>query len=402
LKPNTPGFIGDKLKEAREARGLNATALADLLGVSRQSISKYENGLQSPSPEVMDDICRLLRMPIGFFMHSRKRKVDEKSPVFYRSLSSATKTERLRAERRYIWLQDIFSYLWQFIDFPDVNIPSFDLPDDPTQISSEMIEEIAVKTRRFWNLGDGPISNVTWLLENNGIIIGCYSLDTATLDAFSQFAYDRPHIILGTDKNSAVRSRFNAAHELGHLILHRNVSCNLLKKHLKLIEEQAHLFAGAFHFTETAFYDEVTTIDLDYFKLLKRKWKISIGAMIERAKNLGFVEAEESKSLWRSYVRRGWKKNEPLDDEIPGEEPQLLKNAFELIIDNKLQSRSDVIHKLKLDPQDIEEIAGLRPNYLKPAEVIELPIRSRVKEFKHSKPTEKTGEVISLFDLLEN
>jgi Zn-dependent peptidase ImmA (M78 family) len=229
--------------------------------------------------------------------------------------------------------------------------------------------------------------------------VGCYSLDTATLDAFSQFAYDRPHIILGTDKNSAVRSRFNAAHELGHLILHRNVSCSLLKKHLKLIEGQAHLFAGAFHFTEAAFYDEVTTIDLDYFKLLKRKWKISIAAIIERAKNLGFVDAEESKNLWRSYVRRGWKKNEPFDDEIPCEEPQLLKNAFELIINNNLQCRSDVIHKLKLDPQDIEEIAGLRPNFLKPAEVIELPIRSR---FKESKPTKKTGEVVSLFDLLEN
>lgn len=396
MKLNTPGFVGERLKEAREARGLNATQLADLLQVSRQSISKYENGLQSPSPEVMEDICRILRLPLEFFLYKRKRKLDKTSPVFYRSLSAATKTERLRAESRYIWLQDIFSYLWQFIEFPSVNLPQFDLPSDPSQISTAMIEEIAVKTRRHWHLGDGPISNLVWLLENNGIIVGSYSLEATTLDAFSQLCYDRPHIIIGTDKNSSVRSRFNAAHELGHLILHRNLSNTHLnkKEYFSLIEKQAHYFAGAFNFTESAFSEEVSTCTLECFRLLKRKWKVSIGAMLQRAKDLGFIDPQEAQLLHRSYTRKGWRQQEPFDDEIPVEQPQLIKNAFELIIQQGVQSRSDVLHKLKLNPRDIEEIAGLESNFLTETKVIELPFRSR---FQSSEPFEKEGNVINLF-----
>lgn len=396
MKLNTPGFVGEKLREAREARGFNASELADLLEISRQSISKYENDLQSPSPQVMDKICQILMLPSDFFLHARKRKIDNESPIFYRSMSAATKTERLRAQGRYLWLQDIFSYLWKFIEFPSVNLPTFDdVPKDPTLISNEIIEDIAVRTRRYWNLGDGPISSMVWLLENNGIIVGSYNLETATLDAFSQVLFNRPHIILGIDKKSAVRSRFNAAHELGHLILHQGIPKKLLNspQYFKMIEDQAHRFAGAFHLTESAFIEEVSSVSLEQFRLLKPRWKVSIAAMLHRAKDLGFVEEEEAHLLWRNYNRRGWKKLEPLDDEIPQEQPQLLKNAFELIINNNIQSRSEILQKLKLNPSDIEEIAGLPQHYLS-NEVIEMPIRRRSH---FSECYDQPAEVINLF-----
>jgi predicted transcriptional regulator len=58
MKPGTPGFVGARLKEAREARFLSAIALADLVGVSRQAISLYENGAKTPGPEVMQSCNR--------------------------------------------------------------------------------------------------------------------------------------------------------------------------------------------------------------------------------------------------------------------------------------------------------------------------------------------------------
>jgi Zn-dependent peptidase ImmA (M78 family)/transcriptional regulator with XRE-family HTH domain len=396
LRPTTPGFVGEKLIEARLARGLNATALADLLQVTRQSVSKYENDQQAPSPIVMDEICRVLKLPIDYFIHKRKREIDLFSPVFYRSLSSATKAERLRAEARYIWLQDIYSYLVRFINFPNLNLPEFNLPPDPSLISNKLIEEIAIELRKFWGLGLGPISNMVCLIENNGIVIGSYDLDSATLEAFSQFQFNIPHIVLGVDKRSACRNRFSLGHELGHLILHRNVSKTTLytPKHFKLIESQAHRFASAFLFPEKAFYEEINYPNLDFFRLKKMTWKISIGAQIFRAQDLGLVSEEEGKKLWRSYSRQNMKKQEPLDDVMELEKPTLLRNGFHLIIDSNIKTRASISHELKLNAKDIEELSSLEMGYLQ-NEVISFPAPKEVSPFKS--PSTERGELVNLF-----
>jgi Zn-dependent peptidase ImmA (M78 family)/DNA-binding XRE family transcriptional regulator len=396
LKPTTPGFVGEKLKEARLARGLNGTALSDLLQVSRQSISKYENDLQAPSPEVMEEICNILKLPIDFFVSKRKRTIDYSSPIFYRSLSSATKAERLRAESRYIWLQDIYSYLFRFVDFPRLNLPDYKLPNDPFLISNELIEEIAIKLRMFWGLGLGPISNITHLVENNGIIVGSYDLDTATLEGFSQFQFDKPVIILGIDKCSAARNRFTLAHELGHLILHKNISINTLNtsKYFKHIEKQAHRFAGAFLFPEPAFYEEMINSSIDFFRLKKSTWKISIGAQIFRARDLGMLSEEDSKKIWRSYSRQGMKTKEPLDDLLEIEKPILLRNGFHLIIDNNIRTRASIAFELKLNPKDIETLSGLELGYLQ-NEVISFPVRKEILPIES--PAFERGEVVHLF-----
>jgi Zn-dependent peptidase ImmA (M78 family)/DNA-binding XRE family transcriptional regulator len=396
-KPSTPGFIGEKLKEAKEARGLNGTSLAELIGVSRQSISKYENGDQSPSPEVLEKISETLRLPVDYFITPRRRSVDTESATFYRSLSAATLTERLRAEKRYLWLQDIVAYLMTLVEFPEKNLPKFGIPEDPELITEQLIESIALELRKYWGLGLGPISNMVWLLENNGIIVSCYGLETATLDAFSQIQYDRPYIILGTDKCSTARSRFSAAHELGHLILHQGLTSKDIRnpKTLKLIEAQANRFSGAFHVPEKAFSEDFLAMDLDFFRLKKTKWKLSIAFFIQRAKDLGYIDESKYRLLRRYYSRKGWNRFEPSDDEIKPEEPQLLKESFELIVENNVRSRSDIINKLNLNPHDIEDLCGLSVGYLSPAEVINLPLRQRPTLRRDS---DQPAEVINLFE----
>lgn len=276
MKPGTPGFIGVRLREAREARGLTAIALSQVLSLTRSAISHYENGDQSPRPEVMEQIQQTLNLPPHFFRRIPPKR--KKGTIFYRSMSAATKTARTKAERRYYWLHDMVSYLGEFINFPAVNFPKFDLPEDPNRISPELIEELASETRRYWKLGDGPISNVVWLLENHGAIVSRCELEAETLDAFSEWHIEdeRPYIILGADKNVAARSRFDAAHELGHLILHRHIDKSRLGRpqDFKLIENQAHRFAGAFLIPASAFFREVSTPSLDTFRALKSTWVV--------------------------------------------------------------------------------------------------------------------------------
>src|SRR3990172_1641588 len=123
MKRGTPGFVGTRLREAREARGLTAISLAELVGVTRQAISQYENGDAAPGPDIMDRLCTVLNLPAQFF--SRRIPGRERNAIIYRSMSAATKASRTRAERRLGWLQEIVSYLRTIVDFPGPNLPTF-------------------------------------------------------------------------------------------------------------------------------------------------------------------------------------------------------------------------------------------------------------------------------------
>lgn len=370
MKRGTPGFVGERLKEAREARGLTAISLSEIVGVSRQAISQYENDQQTPRPEVMEKIEHSLNLPTDFF----SRPVTEQpktSKIFYRSMSTATKTARVRVGRRYEWLQNIVAYVDRFVTLPSVRFPNFDVPQDPTQLSQEDIEDLASKTRKFWGMGEGPISNVAWLLENNGSVVTRGMMGADKLDAFSEWyerskEYNTPFIFLGADKNSGARSRFDAAHELGHLVLHRNIHKKYIKRQstFKLIEDQAHRFGSAFLLPPTTFANDVSAPNLDTFRALKLKWKVSAAAMIYRSAELQLIDKEHAQRLWRSRARRGWIQREPLDDQLPVEKPRLLYRVFRLLIDEGVQSRAEIKAALPYSTSDIEELAGLPPGFL--------------------------------------
>jgi Zn-dependent peptidase ImmA (M78 family)/transcriptional regulator with XRE-family HTH domain len=391
MKTGTPGFISARLKEGREARGLPAIALADLIGVSRSAVSQYENGEQSPRPEIMEKIAHVLNLPVSYFRY--EPKYPETGAIFCRSLSALTKIARTRAERRYDWLREIVGYLREFVVFPTINLPNLNLPRDPTAIRRDEIEEIAAQTRSFWRLGDGPIKNVVTLLETNGIVVANDELGADTLDAFSDAKGmgNTPFVILGTDKAVGVRSRLDAAHELGHLILHPNIDRRRITNKIEhsLIERQAFQFAGAFLFPAKAFGREFYTATLDSLKILKPRWKVSIAMMIKRANDLDFITSEQAQKLWINYGKRGWKIKEPLDDQIQIEQPTLLRLAFEMIINDRLQTRDDVFVRLPYPACDIEALASLSPGLLsdiatRPVEAPVYMLRTRVR--KNLKP----------------
>ena len=117
----TPGFVGSRLREAREARSLTAISLADILGVSRSAVSLYERGESTPQPDVMRRIAKTLNLPDAFFLRAADETLEAET-ICYRSMSSATKVARLRGERRYGWLKTIVGFVKSFITFPKVNV----------------------------------------------------------------------------------------------------------------------------------------------------------------------------------------------------------------------------------------------------------------------------------------
>jgi len=368
MRQGTPGFVGDRLKQAREARDLSAAALADLLGVTRASIYQYEGGLQSPSPEAMRRLSEVLNVPIQRFLMPM---LDRPAGVrFYRCMAAATKRARVRAERKYEWVRDICDYISRYIKLRAVKFPDVGVSRDPAHISMEEIEEAANHARAFFNLPDGPVDNIVWLLEKHGAIVARYELEADTLDAFSEWepVGQRPFIVLSSNKNSAARSRFDAAHELGHLILHRNTPASYFCQtdSFKLMERQAHRFASAFLMPESVFVGELYAPTLEAFRAAKMRWRVAIAAMIMRVTDLNLVDEEQARKLWINLGRRKWRTREPFDDAIEPERPRYMSRCIQGMLDRKMVSADDLSFQLGLPTQDIEQLAGLSPGMLGP------------------------------------
>jgi Zn-dependent peptidase ImmA (M78 family)/DNA-binding XRE family transcriptional regulator len=384
MKVGVPGFEPERLRDGREGRGVTAISLAELVGVSRQAISQYESGLASPRADVLERIAIVLNLPVRFFLSPPL--LDASPTVHYRSTTSATKAARTRVEGRMKWRSEILEYIFRFVEIPEVRFPRFQLPKDVLQLTDSDIEDIAQETRRYWNLGNGPISNVLWLLENNGAIIVHDDLGSEALDAVSGWAtaQDRPFIVLGSEKQSASRGRLNSAHELCHILLHRGVRWSELSKpsDIKRLEAQANRFAGAFLFPEESYFKAFLIPTLDALIPLKANWKVSIGMMIHRAHDLDLVTEDTARRLWISYNRRGWKRHEPLDDELEIESPRLLERIVELILREGVTTRDELLASVPYHASDVEQLLALtKPTLSSDSDgirVLELP-RNRTR-----------------------
>ena len=363
MRGSAKGFNGAKLREAREARGLNGVSLAGLVGISSATLSQWEHGVRTPRPEALQLVARQLNLPVAFFLEPDHATPSD--PLFFRSQSAATKQARTREARRFQWHVRIEKYLREVAVLPPVQFPTLGGPRDPLSLSDEDIEEATREVRRFWALGDEPIPDMVELLERNGAIVVRCELGASSLDAYSGWHDGVPHVVLGTDKMSAVRSRFDAAHELAHLVLHRNLPVSVLGSStgLKEIERQAQVFAGALLLPAESFAGDVIIPTLDSLLAIKPHWRTSVGAMIQRVHGLGIVSDDHHQRLWISYRRR-WGRREPYDDELSIEQPRTLLAGFMLARRARRISAGAVRVSLPFSDGDIEELAGLPPGYL--------------------------------------
>ncbi len=148
--------------------------------------------------------------------------------------------------------------------------------------------EGAKAVRAAWGLGAGPIDNVVRLLEACGIVMTRNEIGTADVDSFSTWLPQRPVIVLASDKRDAARSRFDAAHELGHLVMHADAEPG---RHV--IENQAHRFAAAFLMpAETIAKEFPHRMSWPAFIKLKERWRVSLQVLLIRAKTLGALSSD--------------------------------------------------------------------------------------------------------------
>lgn len=356
-------LVPQRIKEAREYCRLSVVELADRLDKTRQAVSQFENGTTNPTPEILAKIAEVTGFPIQYFSKAKRAQNTSTSQIpLYRGSPTKTKSLKRAYEIPAEWSDDIITYLKQYVILQDANIPSNLEFDFTNKVDIEQkVEEISDTMRCFWNLGKGPLRDIIGILENNGFILSKIPNKAKEVEAFSLWYEKVPHIFYEGNRSTAVSYNFSICHELGHLILHQALTetdaldCNLHKD----LEWQANAFAGAFLLPAESFGNEYLTSNLDSFIAIKKKWCVSLGAMIMRAYALGIIDSQQKSYLFRQLSARGFRKHEPFDDEIEFIGPSIIYNSIKLLVDNKIVNFQDFIDEMALPMDDLVSICSL-------------------------------------------
>lgn len=378
-------IIPERLRQARLYKGLSLDEAAEVLEVSSQAISQYERGIITPKPVIIEKYTEQLGFPYLFFIKELNRP-ESASQIFFRSYATARKTIQKRIMVSHEWLWEIYDFLSNYIDFPELNIldSGYISAHSIEKIDYAKIEQIALELRAFWKIGTGPINNITALLEKNGIIVVKKEFDDLKTDGFSQWENGRPFIFVSSDKDSSVRIRYDLAHELGHIMLHSGISEDDLDnaKRFSIIEKEAHYFAGAFLLPADSFSEEVFSSSVQSFIPLKRRWKVSIAAMVKRCENLKLFSDTQILNIHKYMSKNKMRKAEPLDGEIPIENPCILKQSIDILLKHQVFSANTLLEKLGLPRAEIESLCGLPNDFFRETEETSVKLRPNLRIVK--------------------
>ena len=307
------------------------------------------------------------------------------SPVFFRSLANATKRVRTKEKARVRWLQHISLALQKTLDFPRLNVPCLIRDNDFLSLSNADLEGVAANVRQAWCLGDGPIKTMGLVIENAGIVVGVDEVGSQAIDGQANWsmADGRPYILLAKDKYTAFRRQMDLAHELAHILLHKDVSVDQMVEHFDLIEHQAKYLAGAILMPPKSFLAEVPSLSLEGFLLLKKRWMVAIGAMIMRAKQLNVLSEDAASKLWKYRASRGWHRCEPFDavTETPVEDPRLLHRSIDMIVKAGIRSKRDLEERdFGISGDDVEMLCCLPRGYMRGEAAAVVRIEPKLRE----------------------
>lgn len=292
-------FNPTRLRLARQRLGLTLTKLAENSGVSLRSLTNYENGKLAPSEDNLLKLAQAVHVPNAFFERDNIEAIPV-SAVSFRKLSRTSSARRDAVLAGASLTVEFFSAIESRFKLPASDLPSFD------KLSPEQAAELV---RRRWRLGDLPISNMVHLIESKGVRVGALRHEYSDIDAFCFFRDGTPYIILNTSR-SAERQRFDAAHELGHLILHSEQEMDPSTS--KEREAEANHFAASFLMPRSAVLAQsMSGASLERILAARAFWRVSAMAMTHRLHELHLLTDWQYRALCISLSDRGYRSAEP-------------------------------------------------------------------------------------------
>lgn len=295
-------FERARLRVGRELAGLTQTQLANQVGLTPAAVSQFEGGTSRPTQETAGRLADALGVPADFFA----QPMSETHEGFFRSLRKTAVADRRRARAIAQVVHDMAVGASQAEMFSECRLPR--LAASGLDAPRSEVEDIATKVRSDWHMPSGPIPDMVSLLEAHGIAVTRLPLSTTDVDAFSLPFSDHPVVMLATEKGDRARSRFDAAHELGHLVMHGEEIWGM-----KETEDQAHAFAASFLMPEQEIGKRLpSSLDWGVLMDLKREWQVSMAALLIRAKHLEIMSPATYLAGVKAMSARGWRRREPV------------------------------------------------------------------------------------------
>jgi Zn-dependent peptidase ImmA (M78 family)/DNA-binding XRE family transcriptional regulator len=324
---------------ARRRRGLTKKSLADAVGSSTRAISAYEAGERTPSNETVQQFAKALRFPLEFFYGDDLDEFADESASF-RALSRMTAGQREAALAGGALGVRLGRWIAERFNIPEPAVPDLHEGSDP--------EGAAIHLRTAWGLGVRPIKNIVHLLEAHGIRVFSLVEDCHEVDAFSLWDGRTPYIFLNTQKTPE-RSRFDAAHELGHLVLHRHG--NMMGR---TAEEQANSFASSFLMPRTEVEARAPqSPSLRSIMEGREIWGVSTVAYAFRLHKLEVLSDWYYHQIIRKLSAMGYRSGEARSR--PRETSQLLHKVFEQLRSDGI-TKAEVARQLELDPTELDSL----------------------------------------------
>lgn len=339
---------GAMLRLARQLRGFHQTTAAEKLKIDQPILSRMENGLMEIRDDMLIRAAEIYDVPTSFFLLNEpvygapvsvhpmwRRKAD----VSARELDSVVAELNVRAfqMRRLLEAAEVINSA----DLPKLDVNEY---DDP--------EEIAAIVRAHWKVPHGPIRDLTLLVERAGIFVIHSSLADTNISGVTFSIPGMPPIVMLNKNQPADRLRYSLAHELGHLVMHRLPSVTM--------EDEANAFAAALLMPEEDIRHSFVgrKIDLSILAALKPEWRVSMAALLMRARDLGSVSQNQAQYLWKQFNIRKIRMREPPELDFEPEKPTVLATILRLHLDSLGFSLNDLSKILHLHE---EEIAAMYP-----------------------------------------
>lgn len=334
-------FNPNRLAIARKRRQLSKKDLAERARISPLTLTRLERGETSdPSEETVAALARALDYPVEFFYLEDCEELATEA-VSFRSLSSLTARQREAALAAGSVAFLVDEWVTARFNLPEPNLINL-RDEDPVTAASVL--------RRHWGIGSKPIPDMIKLLEAKGIRVFSLSEKNKNVDAYSCWRDKVPYIFLNTFK-SAERSRFDAAHELGHLVLHvHGVAAG------PDVERQANEFASAFLVPRGDLISHLPRVhSLSQLVAAKERWGVSVAALARSAFDAKLVSDWNYRELCRQMSVLGYRTQEPKGRER--ERSVLWQKVFESLWKDRL-TKDHVARALSIPPDEIEALVG--------------------------------------------
>ncbi|HBI1784132.1 TPA: XRE family transcriptional regulator [Enterococcus faecalis] len=368
-------FFGEKLQSLRELNGLSRKEFADKIGVTEQAVWQYENQYTVPKFEVVNEIKKIFSVRSQFFYTKPfLKQVSKIEGIAYRAEDRDSR-KKAKMETAFVDFSSYFLDKFEERLIPPLNTISalreevIKLYNKNSDLESGSfdLEKIAEYARKKLDIRENK--ELLYKLEMSGVYILEKNMGTS-IDAYSTWTEnEKPFIVLGNKKKSAVRRNFDLAHELGHLLLHYKIDMDSLSKdEHKKIEKEANDFASFFLLPKDQFLEDFSMISKKSnpksYLDLKSKYMVSIGALEYRAYKLGLLTFEENRYFYASLNRYGYRKEEPLDEDIAIVRPGKIRALLDMVFKNKMFVLSDILDEYKIDRDFLESLFCLERDFL--------------------------------------